>query len=110
MRADPATSTGTWGINNAGVVAGYTQENVADYPTNAPGSPWVADGSGQHLLANPWTGQPAYAVAINDSGVEGARVPGATLAKAGLDGARLKGVSETAGRFTGASEVTGTAK
>jgi RHS repeat-associated protein len=65
---DPATSTSAWGINNAGAVAGFTQEQIGEYPSTAPGSAWVADGTGQHLLANPWSGQPAYAVDINLTG------------------------------------------
>jgi YD repeat-containing protein len=66
---DPNASTHALNINNAGTVVGYTDIGGGVWPNwLQAASPFIADWSGQHLLANPWPGRSADAVAINDSG------------------------------------------
>jgi hypothetical protein len=60
-------------INNSGLVAGYTHNNLADYPQGQMAYPLLDDSQGGHQLPTPsqWTAPnaPAYAVDVNDAGL-----------------------------------------
>jgi RHS repeat-associated protein len=64
----PGASTLVTGLNSSGVISGITSNTPRPWIEFSPVAPFVADGTGQHLLPSPWTSGISYAGVINDAG------------------------------------------